>query len=105
MSLSQQIQQIWLASPHRAPRVPLIYHDNEYMITVDDTGPFLRFMSADGQIFLSLNRNCQIGIPDVTVGNEVYMCAKVDPILCSTTGGPLNAKDVFVVNNLLYLIE
>jgi hypothetical protein len=104
MSLSQRIIQVWLASGYTPPKIPLIFYENEYMITVDDSGLFLRFMSSDGQIFLALNQNCQLGTPDITVGNSVYVCSKVDPILCSPSKGPNGIRDIFVLNNITPLL-
>jgi len=55
-------------------------------------------------IFLALNTNCQLGKPDVTIGDAIYVCKKVDPILCSPTGGPASIKDLFVLNNIAPLL-
>ena len=104
MSLSQRIIQIWATSPYNPPHTPLIYYEGEYMATVDDTQTFLRFMSSDGQIFLALNQNCQLAQPDPTIGDAVYYCTKVDPILCSPTKGPDSIKDLFVLNNIAPLL-
>jgi hypothetical protein len=81
-----------------------VFSENEYMVTVDDSGVFLRFMSADGQIFVALNTHCQIGKPDVRVGDGVYVCTKLDPILCSPTPGIEYARDIFVLNNIAPLV-
>lgn len=105
MSLSQQILQIWARSQYQPPRVPLIFYENEYMATVEDIGTFLRFMSMDGQIFLALNTNCQVGKPDASIGTEIYVCTKVDPILCSPTTGPESLRDIFVLNNIAPLLQ
>jgi hypothetical protein len=104
MSLSQYISQIWAQSQYVPPQIPLIIHDNEYMAIIDDSQPFLRFMSSDGQIFLALNTNCQIAQPDITIGNAIYMCTKIDPILCSPTRGPGSSRDIFVLNNIAPLL-
>lgn len=105
MSLSQQIIDIWTASPYPPPKIPLIFHENEYMATVSDNETFLRFISVDGQIFVALNGNCQSGKPHESIGNSIYICSKVDPILCSPTGGPGSARDIFVLNNITPLLE
>lgn len=104
MSLSQHILGIWANSQYPPPRIPLIYNENQYMVTVDDTGIFLRFMSSDGQIFMAINRNCQTAKSDPTIGTEVYICTKVDPILCSPTPGLEHARDIFVLKNIAPLI-
>jgi hypothetical protein len=104
MSLSQRIFQVWASSPYTPPKVPLIFYENEYMATVDDSQIFLRFMSSDGQIFLALNNNCQLGKPDPTIGDSVYICRKVDPILCSPTAGLDSIRDLFVLNNITPLL-
>lgn len=105
MSLSQQIINIWTASPYSPPKIPLIFHENQYMATVSDTDTFLRFISVDGQIFLALNFNCKQAAPDPSIGNSVYICSKVDPILCSPTSGPDNARDIFVLNKIIPLLH
>jgi len=105
MSLSQYILQIWSSSPYTPPKIPLIFYENEYMITVDDSQTFLRFMSSDGQIFLALNKNCYTVKPDATIGDAVYICNKVDPILCSPTTGPNNLRDLFVLNNIASVLS
>ena len=104
MSLSQNIITIWASSPYPPPRIPLIFYENEYMATVSDADTFLRFMSVDGQIFVALNINCQAGKPDPSIGDAIYICSKVDPILCSPTGGPDSSKDIFVLNNIAPLL-
>lgn len=104
MSLSQRIYQVWETYQYKPPTVPLIFYENEYMATVDDSGRFIRFMSSDGQIFLALNTHCQIGKPDPTIGDAVYVCGKVSPILCSPTSGPENIRDLFVLNNVSPLL-
>ena len=104
MSLSHRVLQIWSSSIHTPPTIPLIFYDNEYMATVDDSGPFLRFMSIDGQIFLALNQNCHHANADPTIGDTVYLCTKVDPILCSPTSGPNSIKDLFVLNKITPLL-
>jgi hypothetical protein len=98
MSLSQRILQIWNTSQFKAPNVPLIYHDNQYMATVDDSTNFFRFMSADGQIFVALSTRCQIQ------GPGIYVCTKIDPILCSPVPGLQYGRDIFVLNNIAPLI-
>jgi len=104
MSFSQRIIAVWTSSIYPAPKVPLIFYEGEYMATVDDSDNFLRFMSAGGQIFLALNTNCQYGKPDPAIGDVVYMCSKVDPILCSPTRGPNSNKDIFVLKNIAPLL-
>ena len=113
MSLSQRILKIWRQSQYLPPRVPLLFYDNEYMAVVDDTQSFLRFISSDGQIFLALNTHCQIskidepyfpGKPATTVGDTIYVCSKIDPILCSPTSGPESIKDIFVLNYITPLL-
>lgn len=104
MSLSAKILQIWSTSLYTAPTVPLIYNDNEYLATVEDSDIFLRFMSADGQIFLALNNKCQLVKPPPTIGNNVYVCTKVDAISCSPTSGPQTARDLFVLNKIAPLL-
>lgn len=104
MSLSEHIFQVWAASTYTPPTIPLIYNENEYMVTIDDTGAFLRFMSTDGQIYLALNTKCQLGKPDPTIGNSVYVCTKLDPILCSPTTGIVSFRDLFVLNNIVPLL-
>ena len=104
MSLTDRILAIWARSQYIAPKVPLIFYENEFMITVEDSGTFLRFMSSDGQIFLALNLNCQLGKPDPSVGDAVYVCKKVDPILCSPTSGVDSTRDIFVLNNIAHLL-
>jgi len=104
MSLSQKIFNIWATSQFTAPKIPLIFYENEYMATVSDDENFLRFMSIDGQIFLALNVNCQYAQADPTIGETVYICRKVDPILCSPTTGPNSVKDYFVLNNIVSLL-
>lgn len=104
MSLSQRIYQVWSSSQYNPPKVPLIYYDNEYMATVEDSEIFLRFMSSDGQIFLALNNYCQIGQADPSIGDSVYVCSKVSPILCSPTTGPESVRDLFVLNNITQLL-
>lgn len=104
MSLSQYILKIWSQSQYEPPVIPLIFHENQYMATVEDSQTFLRFISSDGQIFLALNTNCQIGQPDPSIGDTIYMCSKVDPILCSPTKGPDSIKDLFVLNNIAQLL-
>lgn len=104
MSLSDRIFAIWATSHYNPPTVPLIFYENEYMITVDDSETFLRFMSSDGQIFLALNKNCQITRPSPIIGNSSYLCTKVDPILCSPTSGPDSVRDIFVLNNIIPLL-
>jgi len=105
MSLSQRILERWKSSQYinNVPQVPLIYEDGEYMIIVDDSQTFIRFMSLDGQVFLALRQNCQYARPDPIYGDFVYMCTKVDPILCSPTGGPDGVRDMFVLNNIVPL--
>ena len=98
MSLSQRISQVWQGSNYTPPRIPLIFHENEYMATIDDSGTFIRFMAHDGQIFLSMNKNCSLST--IYTGDSVYVCTKVDPILCSPTGGPNDVKDLFVMNKI-----
>lgn len=104
MSLSQRIYQVWTTSQYTPPKVPLILYYNEYMATVDDSDTFLRFISSDGQIFLALNTHCQLARPDPTIGDAVYVCSKVSPILCSPTGGPESIRDLFVLNNISPLL-
>ena len=104
MSLSQQIINIWASSPYSPPKIPLIFYENEYMATVSDIDTFLRFISVDGQIFVALNINCQVGKPDPSIGDTVYVCSKIDPILCSPSGGPDSIKDVFVLNKITPLL-
>jgi hypothetical protein len=105
MSLSDRLLQVWKSANLIPPRVPLFYHDNQYMATIDDSSQLLRFMSVDGQIFVALNTNCQYGQPDPSIGQQVYMCTKVTPILCSPTHGPESFRDLFVMNNIVpYLI-
>lgn len=104
MSLSDYINRIWSNSPYKPPKVPLIYYQDEYMVTVDDSEMFLRFMSYDGQIFLALNKYCQLGEGDDSMGKNVYVCSKVDPILCSPGKGPESMKDIFVLNNIASLL-
>lgn len=101
MSLTDRLLQIWRTSPHIPPRVPLFYHDHEYMATIDDSGALLRFMSTDGQIFIALNQNCQYGQGDPTIGPQVYMCTRITPILCGPTHGPESHRDLFVMNSIL----
>lgn len=103
-SLSQRIDAIWKTSAHVPPRVQLIYNDGEYMATVNDSDTFLRFMSSDGQIFIALNTNCNYARPAPVIGDNVYVCTKVDPILCSPTGGPDSVRDLFVLNNIVHLL-
>lgn len=105
MSLSEQILRVWALSQYTPPAIPLIYYNNEYMLTVDDSNTFLRFMSVDGQVFLALNTNCQLGEPPVRVGDSVYVCNKVDPILCGPTEGPGSERDWFVLNNITPLLQ
>jgi hypothetical protein len=104
MSLSQRILQIWTASSYSPPKILLIFNDNQYMATIDDSGPFLRFMSSDGQIFLSLNTHCRVGNPDQKNGDAIYLCTKLDPILCSPTHGLEYSRDLFVLNNIAPLV-
>lgn len=104
MSLSQHILQVWGTSQYVPPKVPLIFYNDEYMATIDDSVIFLRFMSSDGQIFLALNNNCQLGKPDPAIGDNIYICSKIDPILCSPTGGPSNMKDLFVFKYIIPLL-
>jgi len=104
MSLSKRILDIWNSSSFPTPKVPLIFYDNEYMATIDDSETFFRFMSSDGQIFLAINNNCQYGKPDSNIGDVVYVCSKVDPILCSPTPGPNSYKDNFVLKNIAPLL-
>ena len=104
MSLSQQINNIWASSYYPPPAIPLIFYGGEYMATVSDNETFLRFMSVDGQVFVALNTNCQHGQPDPTIGDSVYICSKVDPILCSPTGGPSGVRDMFVLNKIIPLL-
>lgn len=104
MSLSQRVLQVWATSQYLAPRVPLIFYENEYMATVDDSGIFFRFMSTDGSIFVALNRNCQANTAPATVGDTVYVCTKVDPILCSPSTGPESIRDIFVLNHIVPLL-
>lgn len=104
MSLSQRILQVWTLSPYPPPKVPLIFYEEEYMATVDDSETFLRFMSVDGQIFLALNTNCQLGKPTADIGESVYVCTKVDPILCAPVPGPSSVRDFFVLNNIAPLL-
>jgi len=101
MSLSQYVLQIWKKSNYAPPRIPLLFYGNEYMAVIDDTQVFLRFMSSDGQIFLALNFNCEVG---QTMGDSVYVCNKIDPILCSPSNGPESSKDIFVLNNIAPLL-
>ena len=101
MSLSQQILQIWTDSSYDPPTVQLIYYEGDYMVTIDDSETFLRFMSSDGQIYLALNKNCQQSEVDSTI---VYFCDKLDPILCSPTKGPETSRDMFVLNNIIPLL-
>lgn len=105
MSLSDHILQIWASSPYNPPQVPLIYHEDEYMITVDDSDVFLRFMSPDGQIFMALSNKCQLGQPTADIGDQVYMCDKLDPILCAPVPGPKSGRDFFVMNNIAPLLQ
>lgn len=105
MSLSQQILRVWSFSQYDPPAIPLIFYDNEYMLTIDDSQTFLRFMAADGQIFLSLRNYCQLGEPPASVGDSVYMCEKVDPILCGPIDGPGSDRDWFVLNNIVPLLQ
>jgi hypothetical protein len=104
MSLTDRIFAIWATSHYKPPTVPLIFYENEFMVTVDDSETFLRFMSSDGQIFLALNKNCQITKPAPIIGNSAYVCSKVDPILCSPTSGPDSIRDIFVLNNITPLL-
>lgn len=101
MSLSEQISDIWIRAGYAPPNVKLIYHENEYMIVIDDSTSFLRFMSTDGQIFIALNRKCQIGS---NTQDEVYVCDKVDAILCSPVKGPGSDRDFFVLANIIPLL-
>lgn len=48
MSLSDQIQQVWAISAYPSPKIHLIFYNDEYMATVDDSENFLRFISIDG---------------------------------------------------------
>jgi hypothetical protein len=104
MSLSQHILEIWEKSMHIPPKIPLIFYENEYMVTIDDSGVFLRFASSDGQIFLSLNQNCQIATPDITIGNNIYLCTKIDPVLCSPSVGIKSVRDLFVLNKVIAIL-
>ena len=107
MSLSQRIYQIWNKSQHSPPKIPLIFYENEYMAVVDDSGAFIRFVSPDGQIFLALNTYCQLIQPDSSprsLLDNIYVCNKVTPILCSPTGSPKDNRDFFVLNNIIPLL-
>jgi len=104
MSLLQRIHQVWVASSYTPPKIELIFYEGGFMATVDDSGTFLRFIAIDGQIFLALNQNCQLIKPAPSVGDNIYFCTKVDPILCSPTGGPNGARDIFVLNNIIPLL-
>lgn len=101
MDLSERLLQIWHSSSHIPPRVPLLFHQNQYMATIDDSTQFLRFMSVDGQIFVALNTNCQYIQMDSSIGTQVYMCNKISPIICAPSHGPNNIRDVFVLNHII----
>lgn len=104
MSLSQRILDIWGSSSFTPPNIQLIFNENEYMAVIEDSEDFLRFMSSDGQIFIALSKNCQHAKSNPTIGDNVYVCTKVDPILCSPIHGPHNEKDIFVLNNIAPLL-
>lgn len=104
MSLSDKIISIWNNSIYDPPYVPLLYHNNEYMATISDNNLFIRFISIDGQIFSALKIHFQLGNPDPSIGQNVYMCAKINPILCSPQSCPENSRDLFVLNNIACLL-
>ena len=103
-NLSQRIFQVWAGARYNPPVVPLIYYNEEYMAIINDSEQFIRFMSSDGQIFLALNSICQIATPDPRIGNNVYVCTRVTPILCSPTKGLEGTRDLFVLNNIVPLL-
>lgn len=105
MSLSARIIEVWKTSNYPIPKVPLIYHENEYMATIADEGAFVRFMSLDGTIIMALSQRCDLGQPDPTVGTSVYVCKQVTPILCGPAGGPEGPRDLFVMNNIIPLLK
>lgn len=105
-TISDSILSLWNTSNYSPPSIPVIYSDNEYMAVIEDSGDFIRFMSSDGQIFLTLNQNnnCQLAVPDQIVGTHVYFCEKITPILCSPTAGVNGDRDFFVLNNIVPLL-
>lgn len=102
--LSQYIGSIWEKSSYTPPAVSLLYNDGEFMAVVDDSENFIRFMSADGQIFVSLNTNCTPNPSKNIPLESVYLCSKVDAILCSPTEGPNSSRDLFVLKNIVPLL-
>ena len=105
MSLEQRILDLWSNSGYPAPTIPLLYNPNEYLAVIDDSGTFYRLMTVDGQIFVSINRNCTLNPAPPSVAANVYVCTKLTPILCSPTSGPIGAKDRFVLNNIIPLLS
>lgn len=103
-SLSQYIDLIWKRSTFPPPNIQLLYDNNEYFAVISDSEIFIRFMSADGQIFLALNTNCRRQTTTDLSPQTFYFCSKIDPILCSPTEGPNNTRDLFVLNNIAPLL-
>lgn len=105
MSLEQRILEKWASSGYAPPKIPLLFVPNEYMAVIDDSGIFFRLMSTDGQILLAINRYCSLNSAPPSVAANVYVCEKLDPVLCSPSSGPSGDKDRFVLNNIIPLLS
>lgn len=102
MSLTENILRVWEQSHHDPPSVPLLFHEKNLMVVVSDSERFIRFMSLDGQIYLSLNKSCEI-IP-IETGDNVYSCSTTRPIFCCPSSSEKDGRDLFVLNKILPLI-
>lgn len=95
MSLSESILNIWKQSHYEHPTVQLLFYDDNWKIVISDSDNFIRFMSLNGQIYLTLKRNCEIVIADT--GDKVYSCLGI----CSPFTTAEDSKDLFVLNKII----
>lgn len=106
MSLTDRIMQIWHASNHTPPMVPLAYHDEDLLLTIEDSGPIWRFLAVDGQVYSAVGAACKIRNPrDANLGPQAYVCTGLTIVMCSPSSGPHGARDMFVLNNIVPLVS
>ncbi len=100
MSLSDNIASLWYQTSFDIPSVYLLYSDGTYFAVIEDDTSIIRMMDQNGRIYATLRKRCRLAKPDISVGDKVYVCDKVTPILCSHGEGPGNEKDRFVFDNI-----
>ena len=100
MSLSENLLEIWGQSQYQPPEIPLLFYDGDLMVVISDSGAFIRFMSIDGQVYLALNKNCEVVVSKT---EDVYSCYSGYQILCSPSTIQDN-RDLFVLNKIIPLL-